>query len=139
VDCNSIVLLKVGCIHSLTRTQQLWIAFPKSSFDIASHWDVATLIEKKQVCQEWKEVCSDAIGAKRTETTQKVFSSNQELRLTLVKYCRYNAKTLASTPNGVPERTQRRLPVPSTYGYPIHKYNSLLEAARKLENFLYPT
>jgi hypothetical protein len=71
-----------------------WSSLPEDIFlDIASHWDVVTLIQKKRVCREWKHLCNDAIDAKRTESTQQAFATNQELKAAVNKYCGYNERT----------------------------------------------
>jgi hypothetical protein len=58
-----------------------WSTLPHELLlDIASHWDVVRLVKKKRVCRDWKDLCTDAIDAKRTETTKKAFSTNQELK-----------------------------------------------------------
>jgi hypothetical protein len=56
---------------------------------ILSHFDVKTLIEKKQVCRSWRHSCTEAIDAKRTQA----FSTSEELRQAVRKYCGYNTAT----------------------------------------------
>jgi surface protein len=85
---------------------------------ILSHLDASTLIEKKQVCRIWRHACTEVIDAKQTFTTRKVFTSNEELRKAVKKYCGFNQATWHSTgrctPKGAEEFAQ-------TYGYPINK------------------
>jgi surface protein len=79
------------------------IHFPKTSSppSIVSHWDVVTLVEKKHVCRDWKQLCTDVIDAKQTETTKKAFSTIDELIDAVRKYCGYNTRTLMSTPTTI--------------------------------------
>jgi surface protein len=86
---------------------------------ILSHLDVKTLIEKKRVCSTWRDTCTEAINAKQTSTTQKAFSTNQELRQAVLKYCGYDDDTtsyLQCDPQAIEEIAQ-------TYGYPINKWD----------------
>jgi hypothetical protein len=102
---------------------------------ILSHLDVKTLIEKKQVCSTWRHACTEAIDTKQTSTTQKAFSTNQELCQAVLKYCgypyhkeeddgddnedRYNLRTRSYSqcdPQEAEEFAQM-------YGYPINKWD----------------
>jgi surface protein len=80
---------------------------------ILSHLDVKTLIEKKQVCRTWRHTCTEAIDAKRTPTTRKVFTTNKELCDAVKKYCGYNSQC---DPHDAEE-------IAHTYGYPINKWD----------------
>jgi surface protein len=105
-----------------------WFPLPEELFlDIASHWDVATFIEKKRVCRQWNHRCTDAIDAKRTETTQKAFTTTQELCCAVRKYCGYHLK---EEDNGCCHRVYSQRcsqegakAIASTYGYPINKWD----------------
>jgi hypothetical protein len=67
---------------------------PQALFpSIVSHWDVATLVEKKHICCDWNQLCTDAIDAKQTKTTQKVCRTNDQLSDAVDKYCGYNEDT----------------------------------------------
>jgi hypothetical protein len=86
---------------------------------ILSHFDVKTLIEKKQVCHSWRQTCTAAIDAKRTASSRKAFTTDQELHETLKKYCGYNKATRSYSrcdPHVAEEIAQ-------TYGYPISKWD----------------
>jgi surface protein len=86
---------------------------------ILSHLDVKTLIEKKRVCSTWRHACTEAIDAKQTSTTQKAFSTNQELRQAVIKYCGFSEVTksyVQCDPQAIEEIAQ-------TYGYPINKWD----------------
>jgi surface protein len=92
---------------------------------ILSHWDVVTLVEKKRVCQDWKLLCTDAIDAKRTETTQKTFRTNQELKDVVKKYCGYYEDPILADTHGYsqvcsPEDAEE---IATTYGWPINKWD----------------
>jgi surface protein len=89
-----------------------WSALPQELFlDIASHWDVVTLVEKKRVSRDWKQRCTDAIDAKRTESSKKAFSTNGELRDAVAQYCGYKEVTTDAEEIG------------TTYGWPINKWD----------------
>jgi surface protein len=87
---------------------------------IVSHWDVATLVEKKRVSQDWNQFCADAIDAKQTETTKKEFSSTDELRVAVKKYCGYNESTLQYSQLCSPKDAEE---IATTYGWPINKWD----------------
>jgi surface protein len=98
-----------------------WFPLPEELFvDIVSHWDVATLIEKKRVCLEWQQRCTDAIDAKRTKTTQKTFQTKDELQATVKKYCGYNKDTGEYSQRCSREDAEE---IASTYGFPINKWD----------------
>jgi surface protein len=95
---------------------------------IVSHLDVKTLIEKKQVCRNWRHACTEAIDAKQTPATKKVFSTKEQLRQAVEKYCGYNKATDSysqCTPHDAEEIAQ-------TYGYPINKWDVSI-----VKNFAY--
>jgi surface protein len=85
---------------------------------VLSHFDVKTLIEKKQVCRSWRVTCTEAIDAKQTSTTKKAFSTNPELRAAVLKYCGWYARARfrKCDPQDVEEFAK-------TYGYPINKWD----------------
>jgi surface protein len=91
---------------------------------IVSHFDVKTLIEKKQVCRSWRHTCTNAMDDKQT----MAFSTNRELRDVVNKYCGYNQATNSysqSNPHDAEEIAQ-------TYGYPINKWD-----VSTLQNFAF--
>ena len=67
--------------------------------------DVVTLIQKKPVCKQWQEICTNIIDNKCVH--QKQFKSNDELKAAGAKYC-----------NGTDTED-----LACTYGYPINKWN----------------
>jgi calcineurin-like phosphoesterase len=54
------------------------------------NFDVRTLIKKKVVCSKFKRICPNAIDAKSTTGTGKVFEKHNELKLTVRKYLGYH-------------------------------------------------
>jgi hypothetical protein len=48
---------------------------------------VATLIKNKRVSQDWNQLCTNSIDAKRSKTTKRAFSANQELKDAVMKHC----------------------------------------------------
>jgi hypothetical protein len=88
---------------------ELWLS-------VLSHLDVKTLIEKKRVCRSWRDTCTDAIDAKQT----KAFSTNQELRQAVQKYCGYNEATHSFSEHCYPQDIEE---IAQTYGYPIKKWD----------------
>jgi hypothetical protein len=48
---------------------------------ILSHWDAATLMDEKRVCRDWKELCTNAIDAKQTETKKRPFQQRANSKL----------------------------------------------------------
>jgi F-box-like len=96
-----------------------WSALPQEIFlDIASHWDVATLAEKKRVCRDWKQLCTDAIDSKRT--TQKAFSTSDEIQATVKKYCGYHEKSRWYSQLCSREDAEE---IATTYGWPMNKWD----------------
>jgi hypothetical protein len=96
-----------------------WSALPQDLFAvIVSHWDVATLVQKKRVCRDWKQLCTDTIDAKRTETTKKMLSAKSELKAAVKKYCGYNQDTESYSQLCSREDAEK---IASTYGWPINK------------------
>jgi hypothetical protein len=86
---------------------------------ILSYLDVKTLIEKKQVCRSWRDTCTEAIDAKQAATTRKAFSTFEELRQAVGKYCGYiEGTTFYSRCN--PQEAEE---FAKTYGYPINKWD----------------
>jgi surface protein len=83
---------------------------------ILSHLDVVSLIQKKRVCRSWRDFCTVAIDAKRTPTTRKAFSTNQELRQAVETYC----WEFHGPPAADPEDMET---IAQTYGYPINKWD----------------
>jgi surface protein len=93
-----------------------WRSLPEELLpSIMSHLDVKTLIEKKRVCSTWRYACTEAIDNKQT----KAFSTNEELRQAVKKYCGCNKRYRSYThcrPQDAEEFAQ-------TYGYPINKWD----------------
>ena len=88
---------------------------------VLSHFDVQTLIEKKQVCHDWKRIGTQVIDAKQT----KSFVTNQELRRAVKKYCGYRdgrsyIYNHDSSAGGNPDVAEE---FAVTYGYPIAKWD----------------
>ena len=52
---------------------------------ILSHFNVKTLIEKKLVCRNWSQICTEAIDMKKT----KAFTTTEELLEAVSYYCGY--------------------------------------------------
>jgi hypothetical protein len=100
-------------VHCSTLPQDLFV-------DIASYWDVVTLIDKKQVCRDWKQFCTNAINAKCTKTTQKAFTSNQELTSAVKKYSGFNQRSRQYSQVCSREDAEE---IATTYGWPIHKWD----------------
>jgi surface protein len=93
-----------------------WGSLPEELFlSIFSHFDVKTLIEKKQVCRTWRQTCTEAIDAKQT----KEFSTNQELRQAVEKYCGYKRITNSYSQCNSQDAEE----FAQTYGYPINKWD----------------
>jgi surface protein len=98
-----------------------WSTLPQDLLPlIVSHWDVATLIDKKRVCRDWKDLCIDAINAKRTETTQVDFSTNEELKRAVKQYCGYNENTHEYSQRCSREDAEE---IATAYGWPINKWD----------------
>jgi surface protein len=87
---------------------------------ILSHLNVKTLIENKRVCRTWRHTCTEAIDAKQTPTTKKAFSTNQELRKAVEKYCGYNEATDSYSQCCSPRVAEE---FAQTYGYPINQWD----------------
>jgi surface protein len=82
----------------------------ESIFEILSHFDVITLIAKKQVCPPWTRLCTLAIDAKRT----CAFRTNKTLLDAVQKYLHDDCDN--HTADTVKEFA-------TTYGYPIGKWD----------------
>jgi surface protein len=91
-------------------------------FPIVSHWDVKTLMEKKQVCRIWRDACTKAVDAKplTSTRTKKAFSTQQELRQAVKKYCGYHQVTNSYSQQCDPHDAEE---FAQTYGYPINKWD----------------
>jgi hypothetical protein len=106
-----------------TTTGIEWSTLPQDLFlDIASHWDVATLVHKKQVCQEWKQLCTDAIDFKRTETTKKAFQTFDELNDAVKNYFGVLPHQIILTFSQRCSREDAEA-IATTYGFPINKWD----------------
>jgi surface protein len=81
---------------------------------------VETLIVKKRVCRTWRDTCTDAIDAKRTSTTRKAFSSNQELLEVVKKYCGYTEDTFSCSLQCDPQDAEE---IATTYAWPSNKWD----------------
>lgn len=78
---------------------------------ILSYLDTATLIAKKGVCTEWRDICTAVVTAK-APTPKQVFQSKMELHETRVKYrCRCL------------ENPELAEDIASTYGWPIGRWD----------------
>ena len=103
-------------IHShATKDTNPMIVFHQWSFEeghvgivlhTLSFLDVTVLVEKKQVCKKWQQLCTQAIDNKCP--TPKSFKTNKELRDAVRKYC-------ANIPREIEE-------IAISYGYPINKW-----------------
>jgi hypothetical protein len=71
---------------------------------------VKTLIKKKRVCRHWRQMGTKVIEAKRTSSTRKVLTTNQELCDAVGRYCE------AKDPDAVEK-------IAATYGWPINKWD----------------
>jgi hypothetical protein len=89
--------------------------------DVASHWDVVTLVEKKRVCRDWKDLCTEAIDAKRTDTTKRAFATNQELKDAVKMYCGYDENTTYRYSQRCSQEDAEE--IATAYGYPINKWD----------------
>jgi surface protein len=91
-----------------------WQGLPEELIpSILAHYDVRTLIEKKQVSRNWRQLCTSVIHAKRTtSSTGKVFETNRELRDAVQRYCDDDA----CTPDAAEEIAQ-------TYGWLIGQWD----------------
>jgi surface protein len=87
---------------------------------ILAYLDVKTLIEKKQVSRSWRVSCTEAIDAKRTASSRKSFTTNQELCEAVKKYCGYNQDTHSYSQCFDPQDAEE---IAQTYGYPINKWD----------------
>jgi hypothetical protein len=98
-----------------------WSTLPQELLPlIVSHWDVATLIDRQRVCRDWKDLCTDAINAKRTETTQVAFTTNEELKQAVKHYCRYNEYTYQYSQRCSRQDAEE---IATAYGWPINKWD----------------
>jgi hypothetical protein len=98
-----------------------WFTLPKDLFSsIVSCWNVVALVEKKPVCQDCKQLCTNALDAKQTNTTKKAISSIDKLRDDVKKHCRYNARTLQYSQLCSPEDAEE---IAATFGCPINKWD----------------
>ena len=97
---------------------------------IFSHFDVKTLVEKKIVCRNWRQICTEAIDAKRT----KAFETNKELTDAVDKYCGYrdcDHPIFCGNPHIRPTQwitwphydAVLAEEFASTYGYPMNKWD----------------
>jgi hypothetical protein len=79
-----------------------------------SYLTVVTLVEKRQVCKKWQELCTRAIKNKCKHP--KNFKTNNELQTAAQKYCQ-------NEPDDIEE-------IATTYGYPINEW-----PVQEVENF----
>jgi surface protein len=91
-----------------------WHSLPEELLlTIVSHFDIKTLMRKKQVCCAWRQACTDAASAKHiTSTTQKVFTTRKELFQAVEKYCYCCSKN--------PDQAEE---IAQTYGWPMNQWN----------------
>lgn len=81
---------------------------------VLSFLDVTSLVQNKQVCKKWQNLCTIAIDFKCA--SPKAFETRKELRNAVKHYCSNNASEV---------EIATRL-----YGYPINKWQ-----VQKLEDF----
>jgi hypothetical protein len=74
-----------------------------------SFLDVATLLNKKIVDTEWKNLCTKAIDNKCGEDGPHPIETNDELVYAIEKYCKYEATLMEE--------------IACIYGYPIDKWD----------------
>ena len=94
---------------------------------ILSHFDVKTLIEKKSVCRNWRQICTEKIDEKRT----KAFETSEELCEAVKKYTGYEHRDENWNYDGYPDPDEAE-EIASTYGYPSEKWD-----VSNLEDFLF--
>ena len=71
-----------------------------------SFLSVVELVEKKQVCKKWQQLCTQAIDNKCP--SPKSFKTNMELRDAVEDYC-----------SNDPDKIEK---IATVYGYPINKW-----------------
>jgi hypothetical protein len=87
---------------------------------VISHWNVATLVDKKMVSRNWKQLCTDTIDAKRSDATKQVFTTNTELRAAVATYCGYYSDEDSYSDLSTPDDAEK---LAKTYGWPINKWD----------------
>ena len=112
------------------KTIQTWYYLPPEILpDVLSHFDVKTLVEKKQVSKNWYTFCTGEIDTKRT----KAFQTNKELNDAVRKYCGCKDYDKPDLTGWIPRaRYDADLAeeFACTYGYPMNNWN-----ASKVEDF----
>jgi surface protein len=103
-----------------------------------THWDVRTLVVNKRVCHNWRQLCTQAIDAKRTNESRRIFQTNKELRRATKQYVGYYDNPdhhaddpLLMSPHSVPLLLNRfgycdpehAEELASQYGWPIGKWD----------------
>jgi hypothetical protein len=81
-----------------------------------------TLVQKKQVCRDWKQLCTNAMDAKSsTETTQKAFPTNHKLQAAVKKYWGYFEIMDQYLQQQCSQKDAKE--IATTYGWPIHQWD----------------
>lgn len=86
-------------------------------FEILTHFDVRTLVEKTIVCRTWQRLCTKVVTSKRTRPRK--FRNNLELRNAIEQYCGYNKSTHSYTYCEADKAEE----LASTYGWPIGQWD----------------
>jgi hypothetical protein len=105
-----------GVSHKTPAPESLqqWSRQDGLLLDVFSYLSVVTLVETKQVCKKWQELCTKSIKNKCEHP--KNFKTNNELRTAAQRYCQNN-------PDDIEE-------IATTYGYPINEW-----PVQEVENF----
>ena len=105
------------------KTIQTWYYLPPEILpDVLSHFDVKTLVEKKQVSKNWYTFCTGEIDTKRT----KAFQTNKELNDAVRKYCGckdYDKPDLTGWTPRARHDADLAEEFACTYGYPMNNWD----------------
>jgi surface protein len=97
-----------------------WTELPQELLLDSIPLGCSTLIEKKRVCRDWNQLCTDAIDAQRTEeTTKKAFTTEQERELDVKKYCGHIVRSRYSQRCSQEDAEE----FATTYGWPMNKWD----------------
>jgi surface protein len=70
--------------------QQPYALLPNDmTFVVLTYFDVGQLVKNKRICRTWRRLCTQAIDAKRTKATRRIFQTNGELRYAAIRYAGY--------------------------------------------------
>jgi surface protein len=58
-------------------------------FVVLTHLDVQQMVKNKRICRTWRRLCTQAIDAKLTDTTRRIFRTNGEIRFATIRYAGY--------------------------------------------------